>query len=1185
MGPDRAPLLTGYDLGKKSFKIDFTFNQPGKTMHLFLKPEKDFRITDPMTQSAYLKIVNSSNLKVEAGAYVVYGATHIPGKQASVGHWSREKAFIPAAVSDLPNGWSYTTLNISQQAQRFARRLKFRSKDAWYGGFLIMISGKNGKTIQKGDRITLYIDDISIQKSALSSQMSDPKKAEHFYLLGPRKRYEVRNRLYRRTVNGNSVRNSGFELGLEGWDHSRRGKAAMIRKELSTDAAQGQYSLKITHDAETDSLVWSDILHRRSDESYKISFLAKAEGFMKIGGQKIAPDWKLYRMPVWYPAKGTRGNVVAHTPKETDQKFVMFPIEGKGSVWIDAVSSDPNRESVFQTLPLLETAVGFQNGKALCNVFSDRDSFSINLYFWNGSVESGTFRLKYTVHDFYGRQITEGNYSEKIAGGSGWKRDIPFPRGIRGIFYVRLAVVSPTGKQVDSENACAVIAPLDSRKLNPGSIFGLSKPGGQQYDRMLELARMIGAKGLNQNGIMETVWGANMKDWRRRLVSGKPLFQYPVAGGEREREILEAGIEPLYLTRGIPVFLRPGFPYAYPDKPLSPEAMKEYADIVELFAREMPPEKKRAFDLFPESCADEKRIVIMKPYVKAVSDALRRASSKSEVLGCGFWDVSMMGKQVEWAAAHGYFREKILDGVTIHPYASNPDVSYLDSGLKQVRRTLDRERPGMPIVAAEVGYQNLTTFYSDIRGSEVQGWNSIYSEERTADYLARMMLIGLRHKVKRIMVFPALSAGSMPYPHHFGITYHNMMRPKAGLPALAGLTAQIHDAEFVALRNPENEYTVQLMKRARGDWLLAVWSYSDNKSLTTSVTLPGDLGQLRFIDLMNNEFIPEQKEFLLHGGSPVFIISPNRKNLERILSGIKFKQILLHPEFVVRDGKPFLRIENRTQETIPVQMKLFNHSVLLSLNSLSARSLRAGEVWEQELPLSENKEISLEAEIRSSLGNYNLKYRPLFVPRLPDRNAKWKDLPAAGKRILGKKDLRWRTERGITPDPVSPDDLSAVFHYAYDNRNLYLAFDVKDSVFHQPYSGTGIWQGDSVQIALDPLCNTNGLTRSYLFDDLEFGITLLANGKTEIIRYAGSENTEKNLQTEIEKKSDGVYYKIAIPWKVLGIHPKRDTKIGFNFVINDNDGKSLEKYLTLPPGGIAEHTGKTPFLFSDLVLQ
>ena len=170
---------------------------------------------------------------------------------------------------------------------------------------------------------------------------------------------------------------------------------------------------------------------------------------------------------------------------------------------------------------------------------------------------------------------------------------------------------------------------------------------------------------------------------------------------------------------------------------------------------------------------------------------------------------------------------------------------------------------------------------------------------------------------------------------------------------------------------------------------------------------------------------------------------------------------------------------------------------------------------------------------------------------------------------------------------MSPEDLDGVYYYyyAYDKQNLYLAFDVKDSRFLQPYEGVGIWNGDSIQIAFDPLCNTKKLTRSYLFDDLEIGIALLPDGKTEVVRYTGPDDVLNGLKTSVRKTSNGLYYEIMVPWKNLGVTPESGRKIGFNFVVNDNDGNGLEKYLTLPPGGIAERTGKIPFFFSDLVLR
>ena len=52
---------------------------------------------------------------------------------------------------------------------------------------------------------------------------------------------------------------------------------------------------------------------------------------------------------------------------------------------------------------------------------------------------------------------------------------------------------------------------------------------------------------------------------------------------------------------------------------------------------------------------------------------------------------------------------------------------------------------------------------------------------------------------------------------------------------------------------------------------------------------------------------------------------------------------------------------------------------------------------------------------------------------------------------------------------AGPQDCSGSMRMGYDSQWLYLAFDVTDDVFNQPFTGGEIWAGDCVQFAFDPL--------------------------------------------------------------------------------------------------------------------
>lgn len=160
------------------------------------------------------------------------------------------------------------------------------------------------------------------------------------------------------------------------------------------------------------------------------------------------------------------------------------------------------------------------------------------------------------------------------------------------------------------------------------------------------------------------------------------------------------------------------------------------------------------------------------------------------------------------------------------------------------------------------------------------------------------------------------------------------------------------------------------------------------------------------------------------------------------------------------------------------------------------------------------------------------------------------------------------------------DDLSAKIYTMWDDKNFYLAADVRDNIFFQPYSNfEPVWEADGLQVAFDTLFDRTTFPDN---DDYELGLTLTPKGPQVCIFSAPLRGFTLMNEAILKctKTSKGMLYEAKIPWVSIGIIPEVRKKIGFSILVNDNDGNG-RKYGEWTTG-IGE--GKWPNLFGRLVL-
>ena len=159
------------------------------------------------------------------------------------------------------------------------------------------------------------------------------------------------------------------------------------------------------------------------------------------------------------------------------------------------------------------------------------------------------------------------------------------------------------------------------------------------------------------------------------------------------------------------------------------------------------------------------------------------------------------------------------------------------------------------------------------------------------------------------------------------------------------------------------------------------------------------------------------------------------------------------------------------------------------------------------------------------------------------------------------------------PESYKNADLAIRILKKWDKENLYLLVDVYDDVESVQYSGVNIWDGDCVQVSVDPLNDGsedigNGQRRGYRKDDFEIGFANTALG-SEGYQWSGPDlcinatpewvNVSRDVENRLTR------YFIALPANKFNLKLEEGADVAFNVAVNEADvlGRELWEQITL----------------------
>lgn len=152
------------------------------------------------------------------------------------------------------------------------------------------------------------------------------------------------------------------------------------------------------------------------------------------------------------------------------------------------------------------------------------------------------------------------------------------------------------------------------------------------------------------------------------------------------------------------------------------------------------------------------------------------------------------------------------------------------------------------------------------------------------------------------------------------------------------------------------------------------------------------------------------------------------------------------------------------------------------------------------------------------------------------------------------------------------DDLSMAIDMCYDLENVYIAFEVTDNVFYQPFDMPNYWQGDSIQFAFGfDINSSNGTCYMIALDQDGNSYNYRTAQEGNMGGFEGEAAKQQYLdgQQAVKRSGNKTYYEVSIPWHKISTTPfnvEKGREIYFSALVNDNDKTGRKGYMEYASG-------------------
>ena len=262
--------------------------------------------------------------------------------------------------------------------------------------------------------------------------------------------------------------------------------------------------------------------------------------------------------------------------------------------------------------------------------------------------------------------------------------------------------------------------------------------------------------------------------------------------------------------------------------------------------------------------------------------------------------------------------------------------------------------------------------------------------------------------------------------------------------------------------------------------------------------------------------------------------------------------------------------------------------------SYNAGIVKAGETSKLKFHLPEIESFTsykLKAEIILSNG-YSQKFEipidfalAFYADKKPNIDGEFdkNEWNSKGKIVSNRQDQVFLLANGGVWQ--NTNDLSAETYIMWDEEYLYIASVVTDNVFSCNYTGTSIWQGDSLQFGLAYARESGNGEVTTAFT--EVGTALTPNG-VAFVKYSNESGTTmetKDSVSAVKRQGNKTIYEVRMPWSEAvpkGAEIKPNIEIGYSMLVNDNDTTGRRGWIEFG-SGIGEYKAVDEFARIRLV--
>jgi len=583
-------------------------------------------------------------------------------------------------------------------------------------------------------------------------------------------------------------------------------------------------------------------------------------------------------------------------------------------------------------------------------------------------------------------------------------------------------------------------------------------------------------------------------------------------------------------------------------------------------------------------------------FLKAMHSGIKRADPENKVLLAGFAGVE--SQQLE--AVYRLGGKDYFDILTSHPYTRPlpPEAGLLER-MEANYRVMKKYGDDKPIWITEMGWNGVeadTLEYCRHQWPDHRAYSC--TEEEQARYLARGHLLAATMPwVERFFFFhlhqehPYDQAlpGADGYMGLFSPWIDGNVRPKEAWFAVKTVIAILNEANYVGQIDMGSRIWALMFERDN-ETTFAIWSLDDGVTLTVD-----DGSAIKTVTGMVGTPVLALDGKLPVSGRPIYV-KTDRADREAFADKLRNATIEGGKVFELAVGLDMERTEaatpcidvrltnvgNATQKTPAVFVEVEEPWQTKTEKVADGHSLAAGEEGVYPIELSGPRtggEVVLRAKAHFFHGERFLRdertIRYVTAGAVPagfkaDGDlAEWADAtPVAIGEVQEQRDM---------PGWAGPDDCSGRWYAAWDQDNLYFAAAIRDNVHVQKtdtvHAGD-IWRSDSIQLAIDAAGDAKPSSNVPQYDnvnDYELGFALGAEGPLDWIwvnpgDQPGQANF-KQLAVVRDETAKVTYYEAAIPWSILKLPGSPEGRwIGFNVLVNDDDGESRRGWINWAPG-------------------